>query len=163
MANFGAIQDWKRQRLNFLYSKTSIPAVHLLASKSTDSAPSCVAAVPSDAMEHDVLLSERIHLKARHMVVVIAYTNTKSSVDTAVVVEPLLPSEPELPCSNPQSVFEKIMVARTVATWCTSDGAVQVQVANPSSEHVALPAGLKLGSLSPVNITTVKRAPSNGT
>ena len=92
-----------------------------------------------------------------------AYTNTKPSVDTAVVVEPWLPSEPELPCSNPQSVFEKIMVARTVATWCTSDGAVQVQVANPSSEHVALPAGLRLGSLSPVHIATVKRAPINDT
>ena len=70
MATFGAILciDWKRQRLNFLSSKTSIPAVHRLASKSTDSAPSCVAAVHSDAMEHDVLLSERIDLKARHMV-----------------------------------------------------------------------------------------------
>ena len=67
-----------------------------------------------------------------------------------------LPSEPKLPCSNRQSVFAKIMVTRTVATWCTSDdGAVQVQVANPSSEHVALPAGLKLGSLSLVNITTI--------
>ena len=163
IANSGAILVWKRQRPNFLSSKTSIPAVHRLASKSIDSAPSCVAAVHSDAMEHDVLLTERIDLKAHHMVVVTAYTNTKPYVDTAVVVEPWLPSEPELSCSNPQPVFEKIMVVSAVATWCTSDGAVQVQVANPSSEHVALPAGLKLGSLSPVNITTVKRAPINGT
>ena len=42
------------------------------------------------------------------------------------------------------------MVARTVAIWRASDGAVDIQEANPSSEHVARPAGLVLGLLSPV-------------
>ena len=32
MARFGAVLDWKRQRLFFLSSKTSIPAVHRLSS-----------------------------------------------------------------------------------------------------------------------------------
>ena len=145
VVSFGAILDWKRQRMNFLSSKTSIPAAPRLASKLTDAALSFVAAVHSDVIEHDVSLPERIDLKDRHVVVVTAYTinSTKLSVDTTVVVEPWASSELELPCSNSQSVFEQIMVARTVATWCTSNGAVLAQVANPSPEHVALPAGLR--------------------
>ena len=79
MVSFGAILDWKRQHLNFLSSKTSIPSVPRLASKITDAALSFVAAVHSDVIEHDVSLSERIDLKYRHVVVVTAYTinNTK--------------------------------------------------------------------------------------
>ena len=66
--------DWKRQRLNFLSSKTSIPAVHRLSSKIADTAHSCVAAVHSDSIEQDVSLSERIDLEGRHVVDVTAYT-----------------------------------------------------------------------------------------
>ena len=46
------------------------------------------------------------------------------------------------------------MVARTLATWKASDGSVDVQVCNPSSEHVVLPAELIIARLSPVNVTT---------
>ena len=89
------------------------------------------------------------------MVVVTGYTNTKPSVDTEVVVEPRLPIEPGFSPFNSPSVYEQIMIARTVAAWRANDGVVDVQAANSSSEHVALSAELVLGSLSPVVTTTV--------
>ena len=161
MARFGAVLDWKRQRLNFLSSKTSIPAVHRLSSSNVaKSLHTYVAAVHTDATELDVSLSQRVDIKARHVVVVTAYTNIKPSVDTEAVIEPWFPTKPKFPFSEIPSVYEQIMVARTVTTWGAKDGSVKVQVANPSSEHVALPAGLILGSLSPVTITTVVQSSS---
>ena len=56
-------------------------------------------------------------------------------------------SEFELLESGSSSVFEKIIVARTFATWYAADGSVAVQLANPSSDGVALPIGLCLGQL----------------
>ena len=42
---------------------------------------------------------------------------------------------------------QKIIVARTLATWYAADGSVAVQVADPSSYGVALPIGLCLDRL----------------
>ena len=106
-------------------------------------------------------LCTRVDIKARHVVVVTAYTNIKPSVDTKVVIEPYwFSTKPKFLFSDIPSVFEQIMMARTVTTSDAKDGSVKVQVANPSSEHVAMPAGLILGSLSLVTITTVEQSSS---
>ena len=155
MSRFGAVLDWKHQWLRFLSTKSFIPAVHRILTPSAKSkdplAPTvAVAAVHKDSHEQDVALSERV--KCCHATVAIAYTNTKPSIDTEVVVEPCILSKTELSHSDRPTVFEHAIVARTVATWRACDGSVDVQVANPSSEHVALPVGLVLGSLSPVTV-----------
>ena len=100
MSRFGAVLDWKHQRLRFLSTKSSIPAVHRILTPSAKSKDPCaptvaVAAVHMDSHEQDVTLSERADIKSRHATVVIAYTNTKSSIDTEVVVEPCITSETE--------------------------------------------------------------------
>ena len=63
-------------------------------------------------------------------------------------------SERELLESSSPSVFEKIIVARTLATWYAADGSVAVQIANPSCDGVALPIGLCLGQLFTVSVVT---------
>ena len=45
-------------------------------------------------------------------------------------------------------MFEKIIVARTLATWYAADGSVAVQIANQSNDGVALPIGYVLVSCS---------------
>ena len=51
-------------------------------------------------------------------------------------------------------MFEKIIVARTLATWYAADGSAAVQIANPSTDGVALSIGLCLGQLFTVSIVT---------
>ena len=51
-------------------------------------------------------------------------------------------------------MLEKIIVARTLATWYAADGSVAVQVANRSTDGVALPIGLRLGQLFTVSVVT---------
>ena len=63
-------------------------------------------------------------------------------------------SEREFLESSRSSVFEKIVVARTLATWYAADGSVAVQIANPSCDGVALPIGLCLGQLFNVSVVT---------
>ena len=41
--------------------------------------------------------------------------------------------------SSSSSVFEEIIVARTLTAWYAADGSVAVQIVNPSNDGVALP------------------------
>ena len=50
--------------------------------------------------------------------------------------------------------FERVIVARTLTTWLATDGSVVVQIANPSSESLALHAGLEVGKLSSVAVVS---------
>ena len=98
-----------------------------------------VAAVYHDAEGLDDRLRERVDLK-RHEVLVVAFTDCPPVHDSTDVVEPLIMSEREFLESSSSSVFEKIIVARTLATWY-ADGSVAVQIASPASDGVALPIG----------------------
>ena len=124
MANrFGAVLDWKRQRLNFLSSKTSIPAVHRLSSSNVAKyLHTYVAAVHTGVTELDVSLSQRVDIKARHVVVVAAYTNIKPSVDTEAVIEPWFPTKPKFPFSEIPSVYEQIIRASRGKSWDGKSG-----------------------------------------
>ena len=51
-------------------------------------------------------------------------------------------------------MFEKIVAARTLATWHAADGSVAMQIANPSSDGVALPIDLCFGRLFTVSVVT---------
>ena len=98
-------------------------------------------------------MRERVDLKPRHEALVVAFTDCPPAHDSTVVVEPLIMSEREFLESSSSSVFEKIIVARTLATWY-ADGSVAVQIANPSCDGVALPIGLCLGQLFTVSVVT---------
>ena len=113
-----------------------------------------IAAVHHDVEGVDVSLRERVGLEPRHEALVVAFTDCPPAHDSTVVVEPLIMSELEcLECSS-SSVFEKIIVAHTLATWYAADGLVAVQIANPSSDGVALPISLWLGHLFTVSVVT---------
>ena len=99
-------------------------------------------------------MRERVDLKPRHEAIVVAFTDSSPAHDSTVVVEPLIMSEREFLESSSPSVFEKIIVARTLATWYAADGSVAVQIANPSCDGVALPIGLCLGQLFTVSVVT---------
>ena len=99
-------------------------------------------------------MRERVDLKPRHEALVVAFTDCPPAHDSTVVVEPLIMSEREFLESSSPSVFEKIIVARTLATWYAADGSVAVQIANPSCDGVALPIGLCLGQLFTVSVVT---------
>ena len=51
-------------------------------------------------------------------------------------------------------MFERIIVARTLATWYAADGSVAMQIANPSTDGVALPIGSCLDQLFTVSVVT---------
>ena len=104
-----------------------------------------VAAVYCDAEGVDVSLRKRVDLKPRHEALVVAFTDGPPAHDSIVVGEPLIMSELEVLESSSSSVFETIIVARTLAAWYAADGSVTVQIANPSPDGVALPIGLCLG------------------
>ena len=57
-------------------------------------------------------------------------------------------------CDNRPVEFERVIVARTLTTWLAADESVAVQMANPSSESLALHAGLEIGKLSSVAVVS---------
>ena len=57
-------------------------------------------------------------------------------------------------CDNRPVEFERVIVARTLITWLAADGSVAVQIANPSSESLALHAGLEIRKLSSVAVVS---------
>ena len=77
-----------------------------------------------------------------------------SNCFACVFVEPRNMSELEFLESGSSAVFEKIIAARTLATWYAADGSVAVQLANPSSDGVALPISVCLGQLFTVSVVT---------
>ena len=97
---------------------------------------------------------ERVDLKPRHEALVVAFTDCPPAHDSTVVVELLIMSGREFLESSRSSVFEKIIVARTLATWYAADGSAAVQIANPSTDGVALSIGLCLGQLFTVSVVT---------
>ena len=147
MSIFGAVFDWENQVMYFPSTGDSIPTVHRTsypasrpADPSTVSSDSnlSVTAVHHDAEGVDVRLRERVDLKSRHEALVVAFTDCLPAHDSTVVVEPLIMSELEFLESSSSSMFEIFLVARTLATWHAADGSVAVQIANPSSDGVAL-------------------------
>ena len=144
--------------MSFPSTGDSIPAVHRIsypayrpANPSTVSSDHnlSVAAVHHNAEGVDVRLRERVDLEPRHEALVVAFTDCPPAHDSTVVVEPLIMSELEFLESCSSSVFEKIIVARTLATWHAAGGSVAVQIANQSSDGVALPIDLVSYSLCP--------------
>ena len=57
-------------------------------------------------------------------------------------------------CDNRPVEYERVIVARTLATWLTADGSVAVQISNPSSGSLALHEGLEIGKLSSVAVVS---------
>ena len=140
---------------SFVFPSTgnSIPAVHRTHPASRPADPSTassdpnlsVVAVHHDAEGVDVSLRERVDIKPRPEALVVAFTDCPLAHDYTVVVEPLIMSEREFLESSRSSVFENIIVARTLATWYAADGLVAAQIAIPSTDGVALPIGSCLG------------------
>ena len=80
-------------------------------------------------------MRERVDLKPRHEALVVAFTDCPPVQDSTVVVDPRIMSELEFLVSGSSSVFEKNIVARTLATTgYAADGSVEMQLANPSSD-----------------------------
>ena len=158
MSRFRAVLDRKNQRLTFSSSTVTVPATHRspdARSKVTSSTVlRSVAAVHKDAEVHAVKSCNRIDLRPRHSAVITAFTNIKPLQDTEVIIEPRILSENEMSCDNRPVEFERVIVARTLTTWLATDGSVAVQIANPSSESLALHAGLEIGKLSSVAVVS---------
>ena len=57
-------------------------------------------------------------------------------------------------CENRPGELEQVILARTLTTWPAADGSVAVQIANPSSESLALHAGLEIGKLPSVAVVS---------
>lgn len=48
--------------------------------------------------------------------------------------------------------FERLIVARSLSTWSAADESVSVQIANTSSEYLAIHGGSRLGKSSQITI-----------
>ena len=146
MSRFGAILDWKNQRLTFSSSTVTIPDTHRSPDARSQVTSSTVlrsvAAVHKDAEVHAVKVCNPIDLRPRHSAVITAFADMKPLQDTEVIIEPRILSENEMSCDIRPVEFERVAVARTLTTWLAADGPVAVQRANPSSESLALYAGL---------------------
>lgn len=69
---------------------------------------------------------------------------------------------PHLPGSSQPQLVDRVLVAHTVYAWRASDGAVEVQIANLLSDHVAMLLGLVTGHLSPGTLIHHKTKPDTG-
>ena len=103
-SRFGAIPDWKNQRLTFSSSTVTIPATHRSPDARSQVTSSTVlrsvAAVHKDTEGHSVKLCNRIDLRPRHSAVITAFTYIKPCQDTEVIIEPRILSENEMPINN---------------------------------------------------------------
>ena len=136
----GAVVNRENQVMPFSSTGDSIPAVHRSSYPASPPAdPSTppsdhnlsVASVHHDAEGVDVMLRERVDLKPRHEALIVAFTDCPPTHDCTVVVEPLPMVELECSESSRSSVLEKIIFARTLATWHVADGSVAVQNCKP--------------------------------
>ena len=87
---------------------------------------------------------------------VVVFTDTKPPVDTDVVLKPRTVSQSEFSeniGTKKIQTFERVVVARTVATWRAVDGSVWLKIANPSTRGVTIPAHLALALLSTASVT----------
>ena len=104
-----------------------------------------VASVHADFEAIPVSLTFCFYLPVRTEASVVVFTDTKPPVDTDVVLEPRTVSQSELSeniGTKKIQAFESVVVARTVATWRVADGSVWLQIANPSTRGVTIPAHL---------------------
>ena len=89
MSRFGAILDWKNQRLTFSSSTVTIPATHrspdARAQVTSSTVLRSVAAVHKDAEVHAVKLCDRIDLRPCHSAVITVFTDMKPLQDTEVI------------------------------------------------------------------------------
>ena len=69
---------------------------------------------------------KRVDLKLRHEALVVTFTDCPPVQDSTVVLNPRTVSELEFLESDSLSVFEKIIVARTLGTWYAADGSAAV-------------------------------------
>ena len=163
MSLFRAKLDWKNQCITFHSSETTIPAVHLVDSSTTESSTSpagvtsvSVASVHADFEAIPVSLKSCFYLPAGTEASVVVFTDTKPPVDTDVVLEPRMVFKSEFSeniGTKKIQTFERVVVARTVATWRAADGSVCLQIANPSTRGVTIPAHLALALLSTTRVT----------
>lgn len=87
-----------------------------------------VAAVHLDAVKLSVRLRNRVNIGARHTTSFTAYTETKPSVDTDVVIEPQILAKVDTSRDDRPESFERIpIVARTESTRRASDRSVDVK------------------------------------
>ena len=165
MSEFGTVLDWDHQTLSFPSTGSKIPAtyrtIHRNNTPNADHCPSApgdtqtfVAAVHRDAEATPVMLRERVDIKPLHEALVVAFTDCLPPHDCSVVVEPKIVSGENISTEKSLIAFEKIIVARTLATWSATDGSIVVRVANPSSDGVALPINLCLGHILSVTIVS---------
>ena len=165
MSLFGAKLDWKNLCINFHSSETTIPAVRRVDSNTTGSSiispaeatSASVASVHADFEAIPVSLKSCFYSPAGTTEAsVVVFTDTKPPVDTDVVLEPRMASQSELSeniGTKEIQTFERVVVARTVATWRAADGSVWLQIASPSTRGVTVPAHLSLALLSTASVT----------
>ena len=92
MSRFGAILDWKNQRLTFSSTTVTISATHRSPDARSQATSSTVlrsvAAVHKYAEVHAVKLRNRIDLRPCHSAVITAFTDIKTLQDTEAIIEP---------------------------------------------------------------------------
>ena len=172
MSNMGATLDWSNERLSFANSQVIIPATHRMHSRASMSQPSHapsvqhskgssaavprrshIAAVSSTFEPREVRLQGAATIPAGHATMVCAYTDSQPVVDCDVVIEPPNWSVEQLRFSDAEitTATQNAVTARTLSSWQAKDGAVWVQLANPSAEHIKVPADTVVGSLTTVS------------
>ena len=156
MSRFGAILDWKNQRLTFSSSTVTIPATHRSPDARSQVTSSTVlrsvAAVHKYAEVHAVKLCNRIDLPPPSQCRDHCFYRHQTTPRYGNFYEPRILSENDMSCDHRPVEFERVIVARTLTTWLAADGSVAVQIAHPSSESLALHAGLEIGKLSSVAV-----------
>ena len=96
-----------------------------------------------------------------HEALVVAFTDNLPPEDSSVVVKPEIGSPENISADNILKAFEKIIFARILATWSAIDGSVVVQVADPSSDGVALPVNSCLGNILSIPIVSPNQLYAN--
>ena len=108
-----------------------------------------VASVHADFEAIPVTLKSCFYLPAETEASVVVFTNTKPPIDTDVLLEPRMVSHSEFS----ENIGTKKNPNFSVATWRAADGSIWLQIANPSTRGVTIPAHLTLALLSTASVT----------
>ena len=115
-----------------------------------------VASVHADFEAIPVSLESCFYLPTETEASVGVFTDTAPLVDIDVVLEPRMVFQSEFSeniGTKKIQTFERVVVARTAATWRAPDWSVWLQIANPSTRGVTILAHLALGLLSTARVT----------
>ena len=154
LALFEGVLDWQAQTLSFKNATETIPATHR-HDGSLESTCSRIAIV-NDATPVRAYTRSTVYVPPKSEMVIEVRTARSPCATTLALIEPRIETNMDRSVVAPEeaSIWQAMIVARTVTQWDKKDASGVVQVCNTSSTGVTVPADTVIGTMCPVTEVT---------